>query len=147
MSDFKVHDMDERSQYYVSACSHCNESEETDLRSKERLSWLLEMRDKGLVTKVAIAGEKTVGFIHMEPIEMSPWGVFGKDLMVIPCLDVNNRWRGKGVGKALISEVAREARERGAKGLVVLAYKGNFPFMPMEFFKEVGFTEVARRIW
>ena len=145
MSGFEVHDMDERSQYYVSTCSHCNESEETDFRARDRLSWLLKMKKKGLVTKVAVAGDKTVGFIHMEPIEISPWGIFGKYLWVIPCLDVNKDWRGKGLGKALISEVAKEAIERGAKGLVVLAYKGDFPFMPMEFFKEMGFREVARR--
>jgi predicted N-acetyltransferase YhbS len=145
MAEFEIHDMDDKSQYYVSVCSHCNESDETDLRGKDRLSWLLGMREAGLITKVAMVGGETVGFIHLEPIEISTWGVFGKDLMVIPCLDVNKEWKGKGLGKELVQEAAEEAEDRGAKGLVVLAYSGNFPFMPVDFFLKMGFREMDKR--
>jgi hypothetical protein len=47
MSNIEVHDMDENTQYFVSTCSHVNESKEADACGERRLAWFKKMHDKG----------------------------------------------------------------------------------------------------
>lgn len=102
-----------------------------------------------MTTKVAVdESSAPMGFIHMVPIESPTSGMIGRDLMVIPCLTINyqlvyNQIHGTGVGRVLMEACEQEARQRGFKGLAVLAYTDNFWFMPSTFFKKVGFTRVS----
>jgi predicted N-acetyltransferase YhbS len=137
--------METESHYYVSACGHCNESDETDSCAKMRQDWLINMQKKGARTKVAFIEDNPVGFIHLIPIEVSTTELIGQDLMVIPCLAILKNWEGKGVGRALIQEAENEARAQNKQGLVTIAYYGDFPFMPAGFFEKTGFNVIDRR--
>lgn len=138
-----IRDMDERDEYYVGTCTHVNESAETDICSKIRNEWFRDMHKRGLRIKVALLDGKHVGFAYMLPIEISPWGPLGEDLLFIPCLvsDV----KSQGVGKALIDSAVKVAIEQSKKGVLTMAYFPDFFFMPGEFFERYGFEIVKSR--
>jgi predicted N-acetyltransferase YhbS len=145
MRDIEIRDMDEKSQYFVSACTHCNESEETDACAKHRLAWLLDMQRKGMKNLVALTNDEPVGFIHLMPIEVATIRLVGKDMYVIPCLAVSKEWEKKGVSKALVVVAENEAKKLKSKGLVILGYYGDYPFMPVKFFEKMGYEIMAKR--
>ena len=148
MSPIKIKDLDdagEEGQYFVSTCSHVNESDEIDTGAKKKLAWLKKMHDKGLRVKVAFLEGKPAGFLHLIPIECSPWGPIGKDLMVLPCLYVPDKWKGKGLGKALLQAAEKETRKQRKKALVTYGYYGDFWFMPASFFEKHGFLPIKRK--
>lgn len=140
----RVRDMDTTDEYFVGACSHLNESPEIDACADRRIAWLKGMYETGLRIKVASLNQEPVGFLYVMPIEVSPWGPLGEDLMVVPCLFVIAKANDKGVGKALLAEAGKEARRQGKKGLAVEAYYHDFWFMPAPYFEQCGF-KVARR--
>jgi len=141
--DLIIKDMGECDEYYVGTCSHVNESREIDICSEVRNEWFEEMYERGLRIKVAVLDGERVGFIYMLPIEISPWGPLGEDLMFIPCLVSDEE--GKGVGKALIDSAEEVAKEQGKKGILTRAYFSDFFFMPGEFFERCGFETVKSR--
>lgn len=126
-------------EYYVGTCTHENESYEIDASCRRRLAWLASKYNEGLRTKVALLEGTRVGFIYVIPIEICPWGPAGKDLSVVPCLVAHSKWKGRGVGKALIAAAEEEARRQGKKGLVIQAYDRDFWFMPAAYFAKLGF--------
>jgi GNAT superfamily N-acetyltransferase len=97
------------------------------------------MDEKGSRVKIATLYGEPVGFLHVIPIEFSPWGPLGRDLLVIPCLVSVNK--GHGVGKALLAAAEEEARCQGQKGTVTIGYYHDFWFMPASFFEANGFTK------
>jgi GNAT superfamily N-acetyltransferase len=135
----EIHDMDSSDEYYVGTCTHTNESEEIDSCAKRRLVWLKAMREKGLRVKVATLKGARAGFLYVMPIEISPWGPLGGDLLVIPCLYSVNK--GLGVGKGLLADAEEEARCQGRKGIVTIGYYHDFWFMPASFFEANGFSK------
>lgn len=139
-----VRDMDTTDEYFVGTCSHLNESPEIDACAERRIGWLKGMYETGLRVKVASLNQEPVGFLYVMPIEISPWGPLGQDLMVIPCLFSLARAKGNRVGKALLAEAGKETRRQGKKGLAVQAYYHDSWFMPALFFEQSGF-KVARR--
>jgi L-amino acid N-acyltransferase YncA len=144
MSTIKIREMDETTEYFVSTCSHVNESEEADACGERRLAWFKKMREKGFRVKVALEDDKPMGFLYVMPIEVCPWGPVGKDLSVIPCLFVPNEKTRKGTGSSLVAEAEKEARSQGKKGIVTMAYYGDFWFMPAAFFERYGFSPVEK---
>lgn len=138
-----VKDMGEGDRYYVGTCGHLYESEEIDHCSKIRNEWFEKMSDRGLRIKVAFLDGERVGFIYLMPIEISPWGPLGEDLMFMPCLVSEEE--GKGVGKALIDSAEEIAREQEKKGILTRAYFPDFFFMPGEFFERCGFEVLKSR--
>jgi len=110
MSSVEIYDMmDKTDEYFVGTCTHVNYisvhmlSEEIDTFAKRRIAWLQSMYQKGSRVKIASIDNDQVGFLHIMPIEICPWGPIGQDLMVIPCLTVMGKANGSGIGRALIN--------------------------------------------
>jgi GNAT superfamily N-acetyltransferase len=139
-----VRDMDISDEYFVGTCSHMDESEEIDACAERRIAWLRAKYEAGLRVKVATVNGERAGVLYVMPIEVCPWGPFGRDLLVIPCLFVRSQRKGKGVGRALVVEAERETRRQKKKGLAGEGYYHDFCFMPVLLFEECGF-EVAKR--
>ena len=135
----EIHDMDASDEYFVGTCTHTHESEEMDSSASTRLAWLRAMHEKGSRVKVATLDGERVGFLHVIPIEFSPWGPLGRDLLTIPCLVSVNK--GHGVGKALLTGAEEEARCQGRKGIVTIGYYHDFWFMPASFFEANAFSK------
>jgi GNAT superfamily N-acetyltransferase len=144
MPSILVCDMAPEEEYFVSTCSHVNESEEIDASSNRRLAWLKKMYENGLRVKVALLGERCAGFIYTMPIEISTWNFTGEDLTAIPCLWVIRDETGKGLGRAMVASAEDEARRQGKKGLVSTAYYHDFWFMPATYFESIGFSVAER---
>jgi GNAT superfamily N-acetyltransferase len=138
----ETHDMDSSDEYFVATCTHINESEEMDASGVRRLAWLRVMHERGSRVKVATFGGRVAGFLHAMPIEISPWGPLGRDLLVIPCLVSVSK--GHGVGQALLSAAEEEARRQGRKGIVTIGHYHDFWFMPAAFFEAKGFSKRGR---
>ena len=87
-------------EYYVGTCTHVNENnEECEISAPRRIAWLKRMEKHGLRTKVALLDDVHAGFIYVMPIEINPWEIQGKELMVFPCLVSQSKLSLKGVGK------------------------------------------------
>jgi GNAT superfamily N-acetyltransferase len=132
-------------EYFVSTCTHVKESEEIDACALTRLEWLRSMHADGLRVKVAIVDGRHAGYIYTMPVEVSPWGPLGKDLMVIACMYVKEDLKGRGVGGALLEAAEVEARLQGKKALAVTGYYHDFWFMPAKYFEAAGFIVVSVR--
>ena len=147
MSEIIVRDMQSEDEVFVGSCTHVNETDEWDAVCAKRMEWFHKMyNEKGLRIKVALVKGEHAGFIYLYPIETSPWGPVGKDLMVITCLVAHSKFKNQGVGKALMQAAEEEAMKQGRKGICVTGYYWEEPwFMPAEFFKKMGYTEVQRK--
>lgn len=104
--------------------------EEIDDFAKRRIDWLQRMYEKGSRVKTASIDNNQVGFLHIMPIEICPLGPIGHDLMVVPCLTVIGKAKGRGIGRALINSAKEEAKHQGRKGIIIIGYYHNHWFMP-----------------
>ena len=151
MALVKIHEMDDIDKSFVGTCTHVNDTpkflsrHEIDFAAKKRICWLQGLYSKGVRTKVAYINNEPVGFMHLIPIEICPWGPIGKDLLVLPCLVVLSKVRKRGIGKKLIACAEEETLRQGLKGLVTIGYYHIHWFMPAAFFEKCGFEVVKRR--
>lgn len=143
-----VRNMQAEDEYFVTTCSHVNESPEIDACAELRRRQFETMKSEGSLFKVAILDHKHVGFAYGLPIESSPWGPLGHSLMVIPCLYVLPQWTSHGVGKALIASIEVDARALNCRGVTIMAYR-DLPksewFMPAAYFELREYTPVESR--
>ena len=144
MPKIEIRDMTAEDEYFVSTCSHVNESDEIDACGVRRLAWLQRMHAKGLRTKVALLDGKHAGFLYAMPIDICPTMLLGRDLLMVPCLWVIKEAKSKGVGKVLLAEAEVEAHRQKAKGVTTMAHYGDFWFMPAAFFEKHGYSPVVR---
>lgn len=102
MALVNIRNMKDSDKYFVGTCTHVNDTPkclsrcEIDYSAKRRIAWLQSLYNKNVRTKVACINDEPVGFIHLIPIEICPWGPIGEDLLVIPCLVVLSKIRKKG---------------------------------------------------
>lgn len=87
---------------------------------RRKHNWLLERFKEGLRLKLIIEGERPVGFIEYAPAEVAWRPVRAKGYMVIHCLWVVGKWKGKGYGTRLIRKCVNDARKIGAHGVAVV---------------------------
>jgi GNAT superfamily N-acetyltransferase len=145
MATVEVRDMSQQDEYFVSTCSHINESDEIDACGRSRLAWLRRAHSRGVRVEVALLNGEHAGFAYATPIELAPWGPLGRDLMVVPCVWVLPRFKGRGLGRALMQAAETEARRQGFKGVAVIAFHHDFWFMPAQAFEKMGYEVAAGR--
>ena len=152
MPSVEIYDMrDKNDENFVGTCTHVNDTpecclrEEIDKSAKRRIDWLKRMYEKGSRVKIASIDNDQVGFLHIMPIEICPWGPMGQDLMVIPCLTVMGKANGRGIGRALIYSAEEEVKRQGCKGLIIIGYYHNHWFMPAPFFEKCGFSLIEQK--
>ena len=115
---------------------------------EKRLKWIEKMMQEGLEIVVALGPRKSKkGLIEYLPIEDVPEPVRGEHSLFINCVWVLPRHSKAGIGKGLVQDFLKEAKEVG--GATVLAYEGDkwfdyFDYMPADFFRRFGFEEVSR---
>jgi GNAT superfamily N-acetyltransferase len=142
----KIRDMTKDDEYYVGTCTHINENNtERELSCPRRISWLKSMEKEGLKVKVALLDGIHAGFLYLMPIEINPWSIQGKDLMVFPCLVSQSRFSKKGIGTKLIKAAEEETRLQNRKGIAPLGYFWDFWFMPAKYFLKLGFKIAEKR--
>ncbi len=110
---------------------------------KRKKKVLLKKLKRGGRAKIAYKGNKPVGFIEYYPIEDAPLNVVGKDVMVIPCMNVKVNERKKQIGEKLVRACIKDTKNMGKKGLAVQATDWQ-NFMPKAFFEKYGFLNVTK---
>ncbi len=145
MSGLVVRDMTRGDEAFVGACARATTSAEQDACAKRRVGWLRAAHGDGVRAKVAVLNDEPVGFAYVLPIECSPWGPRGRDLLVIPCLYVRPEAEHQGVGQALVEAADEEVEHQGRKGLCVLANNHEAWFMPQAYFEAQGFEVATKR--
>jgi GNAT superfamily N-acetyltransferase len=145
MADIEVREMTAEDEYFVSSCSHVDESAEMDDAAARRRAWFREMAPKGFKAWVARFDGERAGMLFAMPLEVCPWGPRGKDLLAVPCLFVLPARQRRGAGRALLAAAEEDAARRHKKGLATYGYYWDFWFMPAAYFERRGFEAVARR--
>jgi len=148
VSDLIVREMKAEDEYFITTCSHINESAEIDTCTKMRRQLFAVMKSEGTVFKVAMLDDEHIGFAYGIPIERSLWGPLGQSLMVIPCLYVLEEGTSHGAEKALIASIEQDARTAECHGVTITAYQdlpGAEWFMPASFFELIGYIPVETR--
>jgi len=136
---------------------------------RRRRHWLQEMAPRGLKVILAIeprpprfidfgdervsrdeltllADGLVVGLLEYVPIEETLYPVEGKGYLFVDCLWVMRPYVGRGVGRALMDGVIRQARGSDS-GIATVAWRGadpadDWPYMPAAFFSSFGFEAV-----
>ena len=65
MANISVRNMEPEDEYFVSTCSHVNESDEIDGCAKRRLKHLKSLISRGAKIKVALINDKPVSYTHL----------------------------------------------------------------------------------
>ena len=144
-SGIRISDVTEATLGYVACCAQVGESAEEGQAAKLHEDWLRKTLTRGgMWTKVALDGSTPVGFLFLVPVERTAWYIEGEGLSTIQCLNVEDAYRGQGIGEMLLDAAEASARRRTG-GIVVIAYDPSSWFMPASFFRAQGYREVERR--
>ena len=95
--------------------------------------FLIEKLRRGGRAKIAYKEHKPVGFIEYYPIEDAPLNVVGRDVVVIPCMNVKVNERKKGIGDKLLRACIEDAKDMGRKGVAVQATTGKASCLKLSF--------------
>ena len=129
---------------FLAACGHTEEDKEIQDSVSRKTEWFRKQWRDGLISLVGFVNGERAGCLNVFPIENSPWGPKGKDLLVMPCLFVKWEFQGKGLGRALMEKAVDIARSSGKKGLVAFSFSEPEWFLPVDFFVKFGFEEISQ---
>jgi L-amino acid N-acyltransferase YncA len=118
----------------------CAMSKPDSIGYQEKLAWAKERFSEGLRIKVIQGGGR--GFIEYMPGKMSWRGIEAPGYMVIHCLWVMDKAKGKGSGKALLEACIRDARQAGMHGVAAVTAHDQVGFVDSNFFIHNGFHVV-----
>jgi GNAT superfamily N-acetyltransferase len=93
----------------------------------QKRAWLEERFGEGLKIKVLhVPGGRDTGFIEYLPGEAAWRAVYAPGYLVIHCLWVVGRGKGRGYGTQLVQSCLQDARDQGKSGVVMIASDGNW---------------------
>ncbi len=110
----------------------------------QKQDWLIARLDEGLkIHMVHELGGRTVGFIEYIPGELAWRAVNAPGYLVIHCLWVVGKGKGKGYGSHLLEICLEDARAQNKNGVVMVA--SNLVWLAKkDLFLKNGFEEVAQ---
>jgi len=101
----------------------------------------LDSRDQTLL--VAEIGGEVIGLVHVEIYDTPPLPVMvPRRRAHIEDIVVEKRLQREGIGRRLMEEAARWAREQGATQVVLTVWRGNAA--AQKFYESLGYKEVSR---
>jgi ribosomal protein S18 acetylase RimI-like enzyme len=96
---------------------------------------------EGLRLKILYEGRRSVGFIEYTPGEVAWRAVYAQDYLVIHCLWVVGKGKGKGYGSRLLNLCIDDAHAAGKRGVAMVASHDNWLAGP-EILLKHGFEVV-----
>ena len=105
----------------------CAISNNKDVQVSSKKAWLADRFEEGLVFLKSV--ERGKCFIEYIPAENAWNPIIAPDYMYINCLWVSGSLKGHGYSDDLISECIRDSKERGKRGLCILAAAKKKPFL------------------
>jgi ribosomal protein S18 acetylase RimI-like enzyme len=135
-ADYKIIDVTpENIKEHPGVVCFINEKNQTH---HNKLDWLQERFKEGLRIKLLyLPNQKTpAGFVEYVPGEFAWRAVEAKGYIFIHCIWTNpKKIRNKGLGKALIDEVIKDAKSQNMLGVAVVVSNGSFMAKSDLFFK------------
>ena len=117
----------------------CAISNNKDIQVSSKKSWLADRFDEGLVFLKST--ERGKCFIEYIPAEYAWVPIDARGYMYIDCLWVSGSFKGHGYSSDLLNACIGDSKEKGRKGLCILAAAKKKPFLAdPKFLKYKGFT-------
>jgi hypothetical protein len=104
----------------------CYKSKPKSPGYQKKLDWLRERFAEGLKIKILYENERTVGFIEYIHGEHTWRVVNAPGQLVIHCLWVVGRAKGKSYASRLLDECVEDALQQGKSGVVIVSSRGNW---------------------
>lgn len=105
----------------------CAISNNKDVQVSSKKAWLADRFDEGLVFLKSV--ERGKCFIEYIPAEYAWTPIYAPGYMYIDCLWVSGSFKGHGYSSDLLSECIWDSKEKGKKGLCILAASKKKPFL------------------
>lgn len=116
----------------------CAISNNKDVQVSSKKAWLSDRFDEGLVFLKSV--ERGKCFIEYIPAEAAWVPIEAEGYMYIDCLWVSGSFKRHGYSSDLLEECIRDSKEKGKKGLCILAAAKKKPFLAdPKFLKYKGF--------
>jgi len=126
----------------ISSCSFCGYKDANSLGHRRKTDWLKERYAEGLRFKVLRQREfGDIGMIEYAPGNHAWRPVEAEGYLVIHCLMVNGKHKGKGLGTLLLDSCLRDARKNRCRGVAVVTSSDSF-MARSDFFIKAGFVSV-----
>ena len=99
----------------------CYKSKPKSAGYQQKLSWLKQRLAEGMRIKILYEGQRSVGFVEYIPGEFAWRAVNAEGYIVIHCLWVVGKGKGKGYGTRLLNECVEDARKAQKHGVVMVS--------------------------
>jgi GNAT superfamily N-acetyltransferase len=109
---------------------------------RRKLEWLGQRFAEGLTITILLENGRSVGFIETMPGERAWRAVEAPGYMVIHCLWVVGRGKGKGYGSRLLEACVEDARRKQQRGVVMVSSSGTW-LAGSKLFLKRGFEAVG----
>lgn len=141
MSNYEIVDTNAEN---IEGCSLCGNKSAKNLGYRRKANWLKERYAEGLRYKV-LRTEKfgEIGMIEYALGNHAWRPVEAEGYLVIHCLMVNGKHKGKGFGSLLLESCLRDAKKRNCRGVAVVTSSGSF-MAKRDLFIKAGFVSVDR---
>ena len=117
----------------------CAISNNKDVQVSSKTAWLADRFDEGLVFLKSV--ERGKCFIEYIPAENAWVPINAGEYMYIDCLWVSGSFKGHGYSTELLDACIEDSKDKGKKGLCILAAAKKKPFLAdPKFLKYKGFT-------
>lgn len=122
----------------------CAISNNKDIQVSSKKAWLADRFDEGLVFLKSV--ERGKCFIEYIPAECAWNPIEAPGYMYINCLWVSGSFKGHGYSSDLLSECIEDSKEKGKKGLCILAAARKKPFLADSKFLNIKDLKLVMRL-
>jgi GNAT superfamily N-acetyltransferase len=124
-------------------CCAIGSDRENRERAETKKAWMRGRFEEGLIFRRL--DERGKVFIEYMPVESVWKPVLGEGWLVIDCLWVSGKFKGRGLAAALLASCVEDARKRGAAGVAVVTGERDMPFLTdPAFYLGAGFEVLDR---
>jgi ribosomal protein S18 acetylase RimI-like enzyme len=103
-----------------------------------RQQYLMKAIPKGFHKKLLVFGEEIVGQIEYAPAEVSGYPITGDNIIVMNCIWVLSRVKGRGLGRLLVQDMVKS--EKLAAGFATVALENHWsPWFRRSKTQKLGF--------
>ena len=137
MKDYEIVDTNAEN---ISSCSFCGYKDANSLGHRRKTDWLKERYAEGLRFKVLRSQRfGDIGMIEYALGNHAWRPVEAEGYLVIHCLMVNSKHKGKGLGTLLLNNCLRDAKKSKCRGVAVVTSSDSF-MARSDFFIKAGFV-------
>lgn len=141
MKDYEIIDTNAEN---ISGCSFCGYKDANNLGHRRKTDWLKERYAEGLRYKVLRSPRfGDIGMIEYAPDNHAWRPVEAEGYLVIHCLMVNSKHKGKGLGTLLLNSCLRDAKKSKCRGVAVVTSSDSF-MAESDLFIKAGFVSVGK---